>query len=194
MVTAWLYQHLQPKGAFGMGASAMAIEVREVTPAEFTKAGEVTMAAYLEYVPSSANEPPGFSHHEWTEYLSWLSDVGGRAAHTLVLVALENGAIIGTATLELSGRVNPDADPLAADEAHVRMVAVDPHARNRGAGRALMEKCITAAREAGKTVITLNTAEEMKAAHHIYESMGFTQGPSRTMDNGVCLRSYSLPL
>jgi ribosomal protein S18 acetylase RimI-like enzyme len=96
----------------------------------------------------------------------------------LVLVAVEGGRVIGTATLEIADRIEPEDDPpLAPHEAHVRMVGVDPAARGRRIGTMLMEACIEGARAAGKTLVTLHTTTWMTAAQRMYESMGFQRKP-----------------
>ena len=112
-----------------------------------------------------------------------------------MLVAVEGGRIVGTATLELQHRVEPEDDPpLAPGQAEIRMVAVHPEARGRGIGRALMEACLREARAAGKTIVTLHTTRRMDVARRMYESMGFRRGADRVFDDGFVLLSYSLEL
>jgi ribosomal protein S18 acetylase RimI-like enzyme len=147
----------------------------------------VTELAYREFAP------PG--NEDWAGYLRILRDAPGRAERALVLVAVEGHRILGTATLELDQRIEPEDDPpLRPDEAHVRMVGVHPEARGRGIGRLLMETCLREARAAGKTMVTLHTTQRMKAAQRMYESMGFRRGPDRVFDSGFVLLSYSLEL
>jgi ribosomal protein S18 acetylase RimI-like enzyme len=74
------------------------------------------------------------------------------------------------------------------------MLGVDPAARRRGVGRALMEACETAARRAGKRRITLETTDAMIAARRLYESMGFRRGPDQVFEEGFRLRTYELEL
>ncbi len=164
----------------------MGIEIRPVRPNEYAAAGDVTRRAYAEFVrPEDA---------DWESYLAELGDVVGRADRTLVLVAVEDGDILGTATLELDGRVDDEDPPLRPGEAHIRMVGVDPSARGRGMGRALMDACLDEARSRGKTLITLHTTARMKAAQRMYESMGFTRGADRVFPSGFVLLSYSMPI
>ena len=111
-----------------------------------------------------------------------------------MLVAVEDGRVLGTATLELGGRVDADDPPLRPEEAHIRMVGVDPGARGRGIGKALMEACLSEARAGGKTLATLHTTRRMTTAQRMYESMGFNRGPDRVFSDGFVLMSYSLPI
>lgn len=166
------------------------MEVRRVRPDEFEAAGEVTARAYHEFGPRK--------NMEWQDYFRQIADVATRASFAPVLVAVEEGAILGTLTLELDERIPSEAgapaERLEAGRAHIRMLGVAPEARRRGAARALMEASIAEARAAGKTFLTLNTTPKMKAAQTMYESMGFVRGPDQTFDDGFCLLSYSLQL
>jgi ribosomal protein S18 acetylase RimI-like enzyme len=165
----------------------VAVDIRPVRPDEYEEAGRVTELSYREFVP------PG--DEGWEGYLGRLRDVRGRAGHTLVLVALDGERIVGTATLELEQRIEPDDDPpLRPGQAEIRMVGVLPGARGRGIGRLLMDACLREAGAAGKTVATLHTTKRMKAAQRMYESMGFERGPDRVFENGFVLLSYSISL
>ena len=165
----------------------MAIEVRPARPEEYEEAGRVTALAYREFVrPNDTG---------WEDYLARIGDVAGRAGRTMVLVAVEEGRILGSVTLELDGRTEPDDDdPLPPDEAHVRMLGVHPEARRRGIARILMEACADEARKAGKRRITLNTTMRMRAAQAMYESLGFARMENRVFPDGFVLLGYSREL
>lgn len=165
----------------------MTIEVRELRPHEYAEAGRVTAEAYREFV--RPGEPP------WEEYLVHLADVAGRADRTTILAAVENGRIVGTATLELDGRVDEAEDgPLRPDEAHIRMLGVDRAARGRGVARALMDTCEDLARARDRHLMTLNTTRRMDAAQRMYPALGYERGPDRVFDDGFVLLSFSKPL
>ena len=161
----------------------MTVEVRVARPDEHAEAGRVTADAYREFV--ERDEPGG-----WPDYLGRIADVGARADRTTILVAVDDGRIVGSATLELEGRTEADAEPLPPERAHVRMLGVDPSARGRGLGRLLMEACERIAREAGKTMLALNTTRRMLAAQRMYESLGFERGPDEVFPDGFVLLSY----
>jgi ribosomal protein S18 acetylase RimI-like enzyme len=161
----------------------MAIEVRRATREEYAEAGRVTAGAYREFAR------PGDT--QWQDYLDRIADVGGRAGRTVVLVAVEDGRILGSSTLELEGRTESDDDsPLAPDEAHVRMLGVDPGARRRGIARLLMEASFAEARRAGKERVTLHTTARMRAAQAMYESLGFERLEDVVYPDGFVLISY----
>ena len=167
----------------------MTIEIREVRPEEYEEAGRVTADAYRPYARSD----------DWTDYLEELADVADRAQRTMVLVAVEDGRIIGTTTLELDRRVDEgedhlEAKRLPAHEAHIRMLGVLPEAQGRGIGRALMDESIRIARANGKTLMSLHTTERMNVAQRMYESMGFTRLPDWKVSEDFTLLTYRLEL
>ena len=165
----------------------MAVGVRQARPEEYAEAGRITAEAYREFVHQG--EAP------WERYLEHIADVAGRADRTTILIAVEDGAILGSATLELESRIDEDEDgPLAAVESHIRMLGVEPRQRGRGIARSLMAACEDLARDQGKRVMTLNTTARMAAAQRMYATLGYHQGPDRVFDDGFVLLSFSKPL
>ena len=146
------------------------MEVRDIRPGEEAEAGRVTRLAYAEFAD------PGDT--DWDDYLAKIEDVAGRAGTVPVLVAVDDGRVIGSATLETEEAGLGD-DPIEPGTANLRMLGVDPEARGRGAGRALVEECVRRARAAGLHAVTLHTVWAMKVAQHLYESMGFVRDPAR---------------
>jgi ribosomal protein S18 acetylase RimI-like enzyme len=146
------------------------MEVRRVRGAEYAALGDLTVAAYRAL------------QSEWDlgSYADELADVASRAAAAEVLVAVDGGAVIGGVTL-VPGAGNPYAEDLRDGEAGIRMLAVSPAAQGRGAGRALTVACIERARAAGATGVALHSADSMRVAHHIYESLGFVRTPARDL-------------
>ena len=161
----------------------MALEVREARAEEYAEAGRVTADAYREYFEPADPDRP---------YLQRIGDIDGRADRTTILVALEDGRILGSLTLELEGRVGDwDGDPpLRTGEAHIRMLGVAPDTRSRGVGTALMRRAEDRARAAGKTFITLNTTERMQVAQRMYERLGYVRGRDHVFPDGFVLLSY----
>ena len=158
------------------------MEVREIRPDEHDEAGRVTALAYREFVL------PGET--SWEEYLEEIADVTGRAGRSLVLVAVEDERILGSATLEFGERIDDEDPPLAADEAHIRMLGVDPDARGRGVASALIDSCFDRARRAGRSRMTLHTTERMPIARGMYERMGFHRLEDRVFPDGFVLLTF----
>jgi ribosomal protein S18 acetylase RimI-like enzyme len=84
----------------------------------------------------------------------------------------------------------------SADEAEVRALAVAPWAQGRGVGRALMLAVIGAAETSGVSRLLLSTRPEMKAAQHLYRSLGFTRTPGLDWSPlpGITLLGFALPI
>ena len=163
------------------------ILIHPALPDEFAAAGAVTALAYQEFAVEGSDG--------WSWYLEHLADVADRAARTTVLVAMAGETVIGSATLELEDRVEPQhAGPLRSGEAHIRMVGVHPDHRRRGVARRLVAECIAIASRRGKRVLTLDTGPSMSAAQALYDSLGFRRGPTREVEEGFFLVSYELPL
>jgi ribosomal protein S18 acetylase RimI-like enzyme len=161
------------------------IDVHPVRESEFAAAGEATAQAYREF---QRPEWPGYA-----AYVARIADIAERARIATVLVAVVDGVIAGSATLELTERIRPSSTgPLAPDEAHIRMLGVSTGYRGRGIARRLVSACIATARAAGKQRLTLDTAPVMTAAQHLYASMGFTATAERPMPDGSVLLGFEL--
>lgn len=160
--------------------------VSEARPHEYGAAGAVTAAAYREFAREGSVD--------WEDYLRQIEDVESRASRTTILVATEEGRILGSATLELDGRTDDHHGSLEPQEAHIRMLGVDPAMRGRGVGRALMRACEERALAAGRTLMTLDTAARMTAAQGMYERLGYVRGDDRVFPDGFVLLRYSKQL
>ena len=103
--------------------------------------------------------------------------------------------------LERGGRVLGGAGvaPLASGDpetCELRKMYFLPEARGIGAGAAMMERCLTAARGFGFTRCYLETLTGMDAAMRLYERSGFTRidAPLGATGHGGCNRFYLLDL
>ena len=180
------------------------MHVRRVHETELAAAGELVVAAYRAL-------PGG---HLSDDYAAELSDTERRAreAEVLVAVAPELAAVPhvvtgpGSETGSAAGLVgcvtfvpddaSPWAELLETGEAGIRMLAVLPGAQGRGVGRALVEACVTRARELSRRALLLHTTPWMSAAQRLYESAGFERFPERdwTPVPDVPLVAYRLEL
>ena len=165
----------------------MAITIREARDDEHREAGRVTAGAYAEFAP--------VGDEDWQGYLARIADVSDRAARTTIVVAVDADRIVGSATLELTARVEePEDPPLHPHEAHIRMLGVDPSVRGHGVGTRLMEACERLAVAQGKTLMTLHTTQRMDAAQRMYERLGYVRGEDRVFPDGFVLLSYAKTL
>ena len=171
----------------GCGQVMGAIRIREVLPEEYEDTGALTQRAYAEY--ARAGDPL------WDNYFGMLADVARRAGFATVLVAVADGRIVGTATVELDRTVE-GTQGLRSGQANLRLLAVDPQARRHGVGRRLVEACLQVACRAGKEAATLHTTGQMAAAQRIYRSLGFQRDPSGdvALHPDLVLLAFRLPL
>ncbi len=164
----------------------MSIVVREARPEEHARLGELVVSAYRS-LPEF--DEPGYEPE--------LRDVGRRAREAVVLAAVDevDGRLLGCATY-VPGPESPWAELLEPGEAAIRMLAVDPAARGRGAGTALAVACVTRARAEGRSAVFLHSMEFMRAAQAIYLRLGFVRRPDRDWEPvpGIRLLGFALPL
>ncbi|WP_270937655.1 GNAT family N-acetyltransferase [Falsiroseomonas oryzae] len=84
-----------------------------------------------------------------------------------LLVARVEGRILGAVQLAFAPQPNQP------HRAEVTKLLVHPEGRRRGIGRALMTRLEAMAREAGRSLLILDTVEG-SAAQRLYESLGWT--------------------
>jgi len=157
--------------------------VRDAQAGELAGIGELRVAAYRAGGLLSAN--PGYA-----EVVRGL----GIAGTSEVLVAEDNGRIVGTITLEPFHRFSEIAR--SPSEAEVRALAVAPHEQHRGVGRVLVAAVIDRATGKGAHRLVLSTHPAMTAAQHLYRLAGFTRLPERDWSPapGVLLPAFGLVL
>lgn len=88
-------------------------------------------------------------NHEPARERSWIADLGGERAGCVFVVERE------------------------ATVAQLRCLLVEPKARGHGVGRALVDACISFARDAGYERMMLWTNKGLDSARKIYEAVGF---------------------
>jgi ribosomal protein S18 acetylase RimI-like enzyme len=160
------------------------LEIRCAASAEFPTVAELCVAAYAPFVA-------GDDH-----YLAVLRDVARRASDAELLIAAEpdDGRVLGTVTFV------PDGGPLGEiagpHEAEFRMLAVHPTAHGRGVGTALLRRVLDDSRRRGRERVVCSSLPEMRAAHRIYQRLGFRRVPRRDWSPvaGVELLAFAIAL
>jgi ribosomal protein S18 acetylase RimI-like enzyme len=157
--------------------------LRPAWPEEYAAVGELTARVYVE---------DGFVPVDFP-YVATLRDAATRAEQAELLVAVDDGdLLLGSVTFAPAG--SPYAETaIGPDEAGFRMLAVDPAARGRGIGEALVRECVRRAGEQQARVLRLSTQPQMHAAHRLYERLGFVRTPELDWSPvpGVDLLTYA---
>jgi ribosomal protein S18 acetylase RimI-like enzyme len=122
--------------------------------------------AYAETTEVRAFAPHG-TIDEWHEYIATLVTSPGCGR----FLPLASFAIPGRQTRRPDGAVV--TTDLGTGTAHIAQVAVDPDARGRGWGRALVASAMSASAAAGFRQMTLLVAETNARATALYADMGF---------------------
>jgi predicted N-acetyltransferase YhbS len=124
--------------------SNAAVIVHPVQPEQAEAAGQVVVAAF-EAVPGA---------HMNGGYGAELADVAARAEVSEVLVAVDQGRVIGCVTFVPDG-ASPLAEQLGDGECQIRMMAVDPAYQGRGIGQVLLDAALDRARALGREAVFL---------------------------------------
>lgn len=158
------------------------LTIAEIRPDQLDQVGELTASVYA---------ADGFTT---PDYVPALHDVASRVRSATVLVAEQQGRLVGAVTVATRG--GEWAEQSVPGEAVIRMLVVDPSARGGGTGQALVQACLDRARADGCTMVRLSSQEVMRAAHTIYERLGFVRTPSFDWHPipRLLLLAYALPL
>jgi len=139
--------------------------VRDADPSEYARVGELTIAAYRA-LPVD---------HLWGGYAAEILDVAGRAEGAEILVAVDDGSVVGAATL-VTDRGSPWLEWTEDDEVQFRLLAVDTAVRGRGVGEAIVRECMA---RAGTRPVMIHTTKWMRPAQRLYARTGFDRRPDR---------------
>lgn len=158
--------------------------IRDAQQDEFPEIGDIRVGAYL----ADGFMSPG------SGYAPHLRELGADGSGHVLVAAGADGGLMGTVMLQ----VWPQGGNVVKGpgEAEIRALAVRPHARGSGVGRALLTAVMARASQRGVRHLLLLTQTEMKAAHHLYDHAGFTRLPERdwSPEPGIILLAYGLRL
>ena len=159
------------------------LHITPCEPADCNAIDQLTARAYA---------PSGFAADD--PYFIEILNAAQRAQQALVLVARQNSVPVGTLTCALPG--SSWQEIAGADEAELRILAVEPAQQRQGIGSALVRASIEHARRAGCTALVLSSAAWMHAGHRLYERLGFRHTPERDWQPraDVHLTTYRLDL
>jgi N-acetylglutamate synthase-like GNAT family acetyltransferase len=112
----------------------------------------------------------------YAEEEGWDAGFEALVAGVVADLAARDGSTRDAAWIaEVDGRRAGCVACMAHDDrtAKLRLLLVEPWARGRDVGRALVDQCIAFAREAGYDELELWTTDNLIAARGLYESSGF---------------------
>jgi putative acetyltransferase len=136
------------------------ISIRLIEQADNTALAMIIRNALTEF---NANKPGTVYFDDSTDHLYELFQQQQGVYH----VAVFNELVVGGA-----GIIHTTG--LAADTCELVKLYLSPEVRGKGIGKALMERCIDAAKKAGYKKVYLETMPELIAAIPMYEQFGFT--------------------
>jgi ribosomal protein S18 acetylase RimI-like enzyme len=145
------------------------MNVRTATPADLPalgRLGALLVRAHHDFdakrfIPATSETEAGYS---------WFLGTQLEKPNVAVLVAEENGEVVGYSYCGVEGR---DYMSLRGPAGILYDVVVDPGRRNHGVGRRLVEAALGFLKNHGSTQVVLSTATHNDAAQHLFESVGF---------------------
>lgn len=162
------------------------VTIRPAREEELAAVSELTIEAYA--ADGYRTDPDDWYFHK-------LADARGRHEEAELLVAVDDtGTLLGTVTIVEPG--SPWREIRTEDQLEFRMLAVSPAARGRGVGEALTRRVLERAAELGFRTVVLSSGRSMRAAHRLYERLGFHRTPASdwSPDPGIVLLTYRLDL
>ncbi len=137
-----------------------AISIRKIEPTDNVALAKIIRDALTEF---KANKPGTVYFDDSTDHLYELF----QQEKGIYNVAIDNDQIVGG-----GGIVHTTG--LAMDTCELVKLYLSPAARGKGIGRALMQKCLEEAKNAGYKKVYLETMPELISAIPLYEQFGFT--------------------
>jgi len=159
------------------------LAIRAYVDADRDAVNAVARAAFAQYAAD---------YEDWPSFIEGIGRMADLAAHADLLVAEQDGAIVGAVAHVGPGR--PRAAFFPDEWSVIRMLVVDPRRRGQGAGRLLVAGCLRLAMEAGAPAVGLHTSPVMASALRMYEALGFMRDQDLAPIRGVPYGRYVLPL
>jgi putative acetyltransferase len=136
------------------------ISIRKIEPTDNLALAKIIRDALTEF---KANKPGTVYFDDSTDHLYELF----QQEKGIYNVAIDNDQVVGG-----GGIVHTTG--LAMDTCELVKLYLSPAARGKGIGRALMQKCLEEAKNAGYKKVYLETMPELISAIPLYEKFGFT--------------------
>jgi len=160
----------------------MTLVIRPYVARDRDAVNAVARAAFAQY----AND-----YADWPSFIDGIGRMAELAADADVLVAEQDGVIVGAVAHVGPGR--PRAAFFPDEWSVIRMLVVDPRARGQRAGRKLVAACLGLAQQACAPAVGLHTSPIMGSALRMYEAIGFVRDRDLPPIRGVAYGRYVLP-
>ena len=147
----------------------MTVQFRIAESHEHSAVAQVILKSYVEYGPLIPADA-------WERYSQSILDVRSRMTESELLIAVEDGEIVGSATF-YPARLKRTQSEWPPEWTGARLIAVLPERRGRGIGKAIVEECISISRDQNAAAFALHTTPYMELARGMYERMGFVRVP-----------------
>ena len=147
----------------------MTLQFRIAESHEHSAVAQVILESYAEYAPLIPADA-------WERYAQSILDVRSRMTESELLIAVEDGEIVGSATF-YPARLKRTQSEWPSEWTGARLIAVLPERRGRGIGKAIVEECIHISRHQKAAAFALHTTPYMELARGMYERMGFVRVP-----------------
>jgi len=151
--------------------------MRDAREDELDAVGAMMVEAYAQYMPAPDADLTSEQRKVWDEYRDEIGDVRSRLAYSSLIVAEDDGEILGAVTFYPPSDGPSQNHELPSAWAGFRLLAVAPGARGRGIGRQLTQECIERARALNAPALGLHTTHLMDVARAMYQRMGFERTP-----------------
>jgi GNAT superfamily N-acetyltransferase len=157
------------------------MQIRRLEPTDdMARAGRLVQQAYFAL--------DGYPHEP--EFDAMLGDVAARSRDTDVVVAVDDGDIVGCLTFVASPD-NAHAEHHDLEASTFRYFGVDPSMQGRGVGEAMVNWVIDESRRLGRKRIRIHTLQPMTGAQRLYARLGFERDPSLDEDwDGIIGLAY----
>lgn len=110
-------------------------------------------------------------------YAATVRDVAGRRTHGDLLVAEDDGDVVGAVMLCAAG--SEYAEMSLEGEMEFRFLAVDPQRWGQRIGESLVRECEDRVRSLGVHTMVICVIDINTAAHRFYERLGYSRSPER---------------
>jgi len=140
----------------------------------------------------SAFEQFSSQYDDWIEFKERIGSMSDLSQYAQLIIAEHNSEVCGAVGYLKPGSNLPDYLP--EEWASLRLLVVNPSYRGKGIGRALVDMCISRAKQDEASVLAIHTSPIMEVALPMYLRIGFVKVKEIPEIHGVPYSIYKLAL